>query len=54
VEIAQRHGRRHHGRPIETDAWFVTCPAIAHPPIAVAVMLVEAGAGGANAAPIAR
>jgi peptidoglycan glycosyltransferase len=40
--------------PTNTDAWFVAFPAIAHPPLAVAVMLVGAGAGGASAAPLAR
>ena len=40
--------------PTNTDAWFVAFPAIPHPPLAAAVMLVGAGAGGASAAPLAR
>jgi penicillin-binding protein A len=40
--------------PKNTDAWFVAFAPAAHPKVAVAVMLVGAGAGGAAAAPIAR
>ena len=39
--------------PANTDAWFVAFDA-ADPEIAVAVMLVGAGQGGASAAPVAR
>ena len=39
--------------PPNTDAWFVAYDA-ADPEIAVAVMLVGAGQGGATAAPLAR
>jgi len=39
--------------PENTDAWFVAFPA-ADPSIAVAVMLIGAGQGGAAAAPVAR
>ena len=39
--------------PSNTDAWFVAYDA-ADPEIAVAVMLVGAGQGGATAAPLAR
>jgi len=40
--------------PSNTDAWFVAFPAVARPPVAVAVMLVRDGAGGQTAAPLAR
>jgi cell division protein FtsI/penicillin-binding protein 2 len=40
--------------PSNTDAWFTAYAPTAHPKIAVAVMLVRAGAGGATAAPAAR
>jgi cell division protein FtsI/penicillin-binding protein 2 len=39
--------------PANTDAWFVAFPA-GEPRVAVAVMLVGAGQGGAAAAPVAR
>ncbi len=39
--------------PANTDAWFVAFDA-ANPKVAVAVMLVGAGQGGAAAAPLAR
>jgi penicillin-binding protein A len=40
--------------PRNTDAWFVAFAPAADPEVAVGVMLVGAGAGGAAAAPIAR
>jgi cell division protein FtsI/penicillin-binding protein 2 len=40
--------------PSNTDAWFTAYAPAARPKIAVAVMLVRAGAGGATAAPAAR
>jgi penicillin-binding protein A len=40
--------------PSNTDAWFAAYAPAGHPRIAVAVMLVGAGAGGATAAPAAR
>lgn len=40
--------------PKNTDAWFVAFAPAGDPQVAVAVMLVGAGAGGASAAPIAR
>jgi peptidoglycan glycosyltransferase len=40
--------------PMNTDAWFAAYAPAGHPRIAVAVMLVRAGAGGATAAPAAR
>jgi peptidoglycan glycosyltransferase len=40
--------------PKNTDAWFVAFAPAAAPRVAVAVMLVGAGAGGQAAAPIAR
>jgi cell division protein FtsI/penicillin-binding protein 2 len=40
--------------PRDTDAWFVAFAPLKHPRIAVAVLLVGAGAGGATAAPAAR
>ena len=39
--------------PANTTAWFVAY-APANPSVAVAVMLVGAGQGGASAAPVAR
>jgi hypothetical protein len=40
--------------PTDTDAWFAAYAPAGRPKIAVAVMLVRAGAGGATAAPAAR
>lgn len=40
--------------PKNTDAWFVAFAPASDPQVAVAVMLVGAGAGGTSAAPIAR
>jgi cell division protein FtsI/penicillin-binding protein 2 len=40
--------------PNNTDAWFAAYAPARNPRIAVAVMLVRAGAGGATAAPAAR
>ncbi|HSD78007.1 MAG TPA: penicillin-binding transpeptidase domain-containing protein [Solirubrobacteraceae bacterium] len=40
--------------PRNTDAWFVAFAPATAPRIAVGVMLVGAGAGGASAAPVAR
>jgi cell division protein FtsI/penicillin-binding protein 2 len=40
--------------PTNTDAWFAAYAPAGRPKIAVAVMLVRAGAGGATAAPAAR
>ena len=40
--------------PKNTDAWFVAFAPARSPKVAVAVMLVGAGQGGATAAPIAR
>jgi hypothetical protein len=40
--------------PSNTDAWFVAFAPAARPKVAVGVMLVGAGAGGAAAAPVAR
>lgn len=40
--------------PKNTDAWFVAFAPAEAPKVAVAVMLVGAGAGGASAAPVAR
>jgi cell division protein FtsI/penicillin-binding protein 2 len=40
--------------PKNTDAWFVAFAPAAKPRVAVAVMLVGAGAGGKAAAPIAK
>jgi penicillin-binding protein A len=40
--------------PSNTDAWFVAFAPASAPKLAVAVMLIGAGQGGASAAPIAR
>ncbi len=42
------------GNPQNTDAWFAAFAPAVHPRIAVAVLLVRDGAGGATAAPVAR
>jgi beta-lactamase class D len=61
VEVAGKTGtaelRPTHGGPIDpknTDAWFVAFAPASRPTVAVAVMLVGAGQGGATAAPVAR
>jgi cell division protein FtsI/penicillin-binding protein 2 len=41
-------------RESNTDAWFTAFAPAGHPRIAVAVLLVRAGAGGASAAPAAQ
>jgi penicillin-binding protein A len=40
--------------PTDTDAWFAAFAPARKPKLAVAVMLVRAGAGGETAAPAAR
>jgi len=40
--------------PTDTDAWFAAFAPARNPRIAVAVLLVQAGAGGDTAAPVAR
>lgn len=40
--------------PADTDAWFTSFAPARKPRLAVAVMLIKAGAGGATAAPAAR
>jgi penicillin-binding protein A len=40
--------------PQSTDAWFASFAPAAHPKIAVAVLMVRDGFGGATAAPVAR
>jgi len=42
------------GDPSNTDAWFTAYAPADRPKIAVAVLLVRSGAGGATAAPAAR
>ncbi len=61
VEVAGKTGtaelRPTAGGPIDpknTDAWFVAFAPASQPRVAVAVMLVGAGQGGATAAPVAR
>ena len=61
VEVAGKTGtaelRPTGGGPIDpnnTDAWFVAFAPAQRPEVAVAVMLVGAGQGGATAAPLAR
>jgi penicillin-binding protein A len=61
VEVAGKTGtaelRPTHGGAIDpknTDAWFVAFAPAYDPQVAVAVMLVGAGQGGATAAPVAR
>jgi penicillin-binding protein 2 len=40
--------------PNNTDAWFAAYAPVGKPKLAVGVMFVKAGAGGATAAPAAR
>jgi cell division protein FtsI/penicillin-binding protein 2 len=40
--------------PTDTDAWFAAYAPAGEPRVAVGVLLVEAGAGGATAAPVAK
>jgi penicillin-binding protein A len=58
VEVAGKTGtaelRPNSTDPKDSDAWFVAFAPAQHPQVAVAVMLVGAGFGGATAAPIAR
>ena len=58
VEVAGKTGtaelRPNSTNPKDSDAWFVAFAPAQHPTVAVAVMLVGAGFGGATAAPIAR
>ena len=61
VDVAGKTGtaelRPTNGGPIDprnTDAWFVAFAPASDPSVAVAVMLVGAGQGGATAAPVAR
>jgi len=42
------------GEAANTDAWFAAFAPAVHPQVAVCVMLVKDGAGGATAAPVAR
>ena len=58
IEVAGKTGtaelRPNSSNPSDTDAWFVAFAPAGAPKVAVAVMLVGAGAGGQAAAPIAR
>jgi cell division protein FtsI/penicillin-binding protein 2 len=58
VEVAGKTGtaelRPNSTNPKDSDAWFVAFAPAQHPQIAVGVMLVGAGFGGATAAPIAK
>ena len=58
VQVAGKTGtaelRPNSTNPKDSDAWFVAFAPAQHPKVAVAVMLVGAGFGGASAAPIAR
>jgi penicillin-binding protein A len=40
--------------PSDTDAWFSAYAPAGQPRVAVGVLLVEAGAGGDTAAPVAK
>ncbi len=52
AELVPTHGGA--SDPSNTDAWFVAFAPAEAPRVAVAVMLVGAGSGGAAAAPVAR
>ena len=58
VQVAGKTGtaelRPNSTNPKDSDAWFVAFAPAQRPTVAVAVMLVGAGFGGATAAPIAR
>ncbi len=53
-EHAQASCVAEENNPKNTDAWFAAFAPARHPKIAVAVLLVHDGAGGATAAPVAR
>jgi cell division protein FtsI/penicillin-binding protein 2 len=50
----QQKGVQGNAPPSNTDAWFAAFAPAERPRIAVGVMFVRAGAGGATAAPAAR
>jgi len=50
----QKQGVQGDAPPSNTDAWFAAFAPAERPRIAVGVMFVRAGAGGATAAPAAR
>jgi peptidoglycan glycosyltransferase len=50
----QQQGVQGNAPPSNTDAWFAAFAPAERPRIAVGVMFVRAGAGGATAAPAAR
>jgi Penicillin binding protein transpeptidase domain/Penicillin-binding Protein dimerisation domain/NTF2-like N-terminal transpeptidase domain len=54
AEGSGHEGERCKSGAENTDAWFAAFAPALHPRIAVCVMLVKAGAGGATAAPAAR
>jgi penicillin-binding protein A len=58
VEVAGKTGtaelRPNSTDPKDSDAWFVAFAPASKPEVAVAVMLVGAGAGGDAAAPVAK
>ena len=47
-------GEQQESPELDTDAWFTAYAPVRHPRLAVAVLLVKAGAGGDTAAPAAR
>jgi cell division protein FtsI/penicillin-binding protein 2 len=54
AELASTVGPTGDEPPVETDAWFAAYAPTRRPRIAVGVLFVKAGAGGAVAAPAAR
>ena len=53
-DTTEAEGEELEDDPTDTDAWFTAYAPAGRPRIAVAVMLVRAGGGGATAAPAAR
>jgi peptidoglycan glycosyltransferase len=47
-------GEQQESPELDTDAWFTAYAPVRRPRLAVAVLLVRAGAGGDTAAPAAR
>ncbi len=54
TETGDKEGCSGESEASNTDAWFAAFAPAAHPRLAVCVLLVKDGAGGATAAPVAR
>ena len=54
VTVAGKTGTAEVGQHVRSDAWFIAFAPVGAPRVAVAVLVVKGGVGGAVAAPIAR